>query len=87
MSITAVSIDGQNHDVQVYSDIGSEWLSGADTSQNVTWTTEIYDSGLLVHEASLLNRIPFAEIQDYSRDATLVYATNQVSLLFPQHLQ
>ena len=79
LSISAVSIDGQNHDVQIYTDIGSEWLSGADTTQNVSWTTQLYDSGLYVHEASLLEKIPYAEIQDYSRDATVVYATNQVS--------
>ena len=36
--ISARSIDGKSHDVQVYADISGEWCS-ADDSQEITWAT------------------------------------------------
>jgi len=71
--------------VQLYADIGAEFASGALTTQNVTWNTTTTSNGLFMHQLALLNEWEYGEIQDYSRDATIVFATDNVKHVSCNH--
>ncbi|KAI9434455.1 hypothetical protein H4582DRAFT_2080814 [Lactarius indigo] len=72
MSLTAKSLDGSAHAVQVYSDISAEWLS-ADRSQEVVWSTTT-NNDVIYHTAKLQSPAMFNEISTQAEWGTLHYA-------------
>ncbi|KAI0633571.1 DUF1793-domain-containing protein [Trametes polyzona] len=73
VSVEANSLDGQEHDVQVYSDISAEWLSG-DRSSEVTWS-QSQSGGSTYHEIQLTSPEPGVELQDQqAQDGVAYYA-------------
>jgi hypothetical protein len=79
--VTASSIDGQGHDVQVYLDISGEWTSG-DVSQPITWAPAqvTYSSGTLqAWTVQLQNQQPLTEQNQLAAWGTVVWATPKQS--------
>ncbi|KAI9434461.1 hypothetical protein H4582DRAFT_779038 [Lactarius indigo] len=72
MSLTAKSLDGAAHAVQVYSDISAEWLS-ADRSQEVVWSTTT-NNDVIYHTVKLQSPAVFNEISTQAEWGTLHYA-------------
>ncbi|KAI9464135.1 hypothetical protein BJY52DRAFT_888853 [Lactarius psammicola] len=72
LSLTAESLDGAAHAVQVYSDVSGEWLSG-DKGQEITWKTPS-DNNVIYHVARLVNQAVFDEINTQAEWGTLYYA-------------
>jgi Glutaminase A six helical-hairpin domain/Domain of unknown function (DUF5127)/Domain of unknown function (DUF4964) len=75
--MTASSIDGQAHDVQLYVDISGEWTSG-DDSQLITWEPAqvSYAGGTLQAWAvSLQNQQPLTEQDQLAAWGSVVWAT------------
>ncbi|KAL7281476.1 hypothetical protein ACG7TL_004791 [Trametes sanguinea] len=72
VSLEAVAIDGQSHEVQLYSDISADWLSG-DRSSLVRWGQHATNSSIY-HEISLQSPQPFAEIKGQAQDGVAYYA-------------
>ncbi|KIP05603.1 hypothetical protein PHLGIDRAFT_108072, partial [Phlebiopsis gigantea 11061_1 CR5-6] len=70
--VTAVSNDGQSHDVQIYSDISAEWLSG-DRGLSGNWVTEPTDT-ILYHKQFLVTPQAFTEMGNQAQDATVYLA-------------
>jgi hypothetical protein len=77
--ITAQSLDGQSHDVQLYADISGEWTSG-DDSQVITWAP-YSDSSLRAWTVQLQNQQPLTEQDQLAAWGTIVWATPAVSNL------
>lgn len=64
MSVTARSVDGVAHDVQVYTDISAEWVSG-DVQKTANWSLEKSTDGrTLIHKVQLADEQLFTEIND-----------------------
>jgi hypothetical protein len=61
ITLSAVSTDGNAHNVQVYSDISAEWVSG-DTTLMANWTTTTGD--IFTHQVQLEEQTEFAEVND-----------------------
>jgi hypothetical protein len=75
--MTASSIDGAGHDVQLYLDISGEWTSG-DVSQVITWSPAQvpYSGGTLQTWAvSLQNQQPLTEQDQLAAWGSMVWAT------------
>ncbi|EMD37588.1 hypothetical protein CERSUDRAFT_114227 [Gelatoporia subvermispora B] len=72
LALEATSIDGQDHDFQVYADISAEWLSQDDSSV-VNWTTTQTDS-IIYHEIQLTSPIPFNEKNGQANDGIMYHA-------------
>jgi hypothetical protein len=77
--ITAQSLDGQSHDVQLYEDISGEWTSGDDT-QVITWAP-YSDSSLRAWTVQLQNQQPLTEQDQLAAWGTVVWATPVASTL------
>ncbi|KAH9077812.1 hypothetical protein EDB83DRAFT_2514525 [Lactarius deliciosus] len=74
LSLTAESLDGAAHAVQVYSDVSGEWLSG-DRSHGIRWnTTGLDGDSVICHTAKLQNPAVFNEIKTQAEWGTLYYA-------------
>ncbi|KAK7047204.1 hypothetical protein VNI00_006870 [Paramarasmius palmivorus] len=72
LSVNVQSLDGQAHDIQLYSDITAHWVSG-DVDATVQWETTT--AGLSVyHQARLQNPRPMSETKNMGDDSTLYYA-------------
>ncbi|KAI0251855.1 hypothetical protein BJV78DRAFT_1125603 [Lactifluus subvellereus] len=72
MSLTAKSLDGAAHAVQVYSDVSGEWNSG-DRNQVIRWTaTSTADA--IYHTVTLQTPSVFNEIRGQANWGTLYYA-------------
>jgi Domain of unknown function (DUF5127)/Domain of unknown function (DUF4965)/Domain of unknown function (DUF1793)/Domain of unknown function (DUF4964) len=74
--ISARSIDGHTHDVQVYADISGEWTSG-DDGQQITWAPSqvSYGGGTLqVWSVQLSNQQPFTEQNQLAAWGSIVWA-------------
>ncbi|OCH90332.1 DUF1793-domain-containing protein [Obba rivulosa] len=76
LSVELESIDGAKHDVQVYSDISAEWLSG-NRSAEVTWET-VVGKDIVYHQVSLVSPTPFQEIGGQANDGTMYHAVSQM---------
>ncbi|KAG8693928.1 hypothetical protein FRC09_010174, partial [Ceratobasidium sp. 395] len=76
--LSVKSTDGEAHQVQYYTDISAEWVSG-DNSLGAKWTTTNVTSngGSIVHEVSLRNPTKYAEINDHTQYGTAYYGTSQ----------
>ncbi|GJE95235.1 DUF5127 and DUF4965 domain-containing protein [Phanerochaete sordida] len=72
VSITVLSNDGAGHEVQVYSDITTEWLSG-DRSAEADWNTTATDS-MVYHRSFLSSPRSLFERSDQATDGTLYFA-------------
>jgi hypothetical protein len=75
--ISARSIDGHTHDVQIYADISGEWCS-ADDSQQITWAPSKVSSGgqtLQVWSVQLANQQPLTEQNQQAAWGSTVWAT------------
>ncbi len=75
--ISARTIDGHAHDVQVYADISGEWTSG-DVGQQITWSPSqvSYAGGTLqVWSVQLSNQQPLTEQGQLAAWGSIVWAT------------
>ncbi|KAI9447112.1 hypothetical protein BJY52DRAFT_375069 [Lactarius psammicola] len=72
LSITAKSLDGAAHTVQVHSHLSAEWMS-ADRTQVIVWNT-ITNSDVVYHSVRLQNPAVFNEITTQQEWGTLHYA-------------
>ncbi|KAJ3859446.1 hypothetical protein EV359DRAFT_50833 [Lentinula novae-zelandiae] len=77
LSLEAESIDGQAHDVQVYSDISAEWISG-NRGLVATWQTTQTDSSVY-HRAQLQSPEYMTEINNIAEDSTVYYSMQTVT--------
>ncbi len=79
--ISARSIDGKSHDVQVYADISGEWCS-ADDSQEITWgpARVSYNGGTLqTWTVELASQQPLTEQNQQAAWGTTVWSTPAIS--------
>ncbi|THU92894.1 hypothetical protein K435DRAFT_671243, partial [Dendrothele bispora CBS 962.96] len=67
--------DNAEHDVQVYSDISAEWISG-DRTNLANWTTTLSSSSV-IHSASRQAPQSMRESSNIAEDATVYYAMAQ----------
>ncbi|KAF9476478.1 DUF1793-domain-containing protein [Pholiota conissans] len=72
MAVSASSMDGASHSVQVYSDISAEWVSG-DTSLPVDWSTS--SNNVITHQVQLARQIPFSELSDRAQYGAAFFST------------
>jgi Domain of unknown function (DUF5127)/Domain of unknown function (DUF4965)/Domain of unknown function (DUF1793) len=75
--MTASSLDGHSHDVQIYADISGEWVSG-DDSQLITWAPAQvpYASGTLqAWTVELQSQQPLTEQGQQAAWGSMVWAT------------
>jgi Domain of unknown function (DUF5127)/Domain of unknown function (DUF4965)/Domain of unknown function (DUF1793)/Domain of unknown function (DUF4964) len=83
IQLSARSIDGKKHDVQIYADISGEWCSGDDT-QEITWAPASvpYRGGQLqTWTVELANQQPLTEQDQQAAWGTWVWATPATSNL------
>lgn len=67
MALTTHANDGNDHSVQLYSDISCEWCTG-DLNQVVNWTTTVTNS-VLAHQAQREQQLPFSEVSNHIEGA------------------
>ena len=60
-----------SHDVQLYSDISAEWVTG-DNGLLANWTTTAGD--VVTHQVQLVNQQPFVETSDHIQRECSLYA-------------
>ncbi|KAH8997962.1 hypothetical protein EDB92DRAFT_2111814 [Lactarius akahatsu] len=72
LALTAKSLDGAAHGVQVYSDISGEWNSG-DRSQVILWSATS-TSDVVYHTIRLQNPVVFNEIGSMAEWGSVYYA-------------
>ncbi|KAK0246468.1 hypothetical protein EDD85DRAFT_758599 [Armillaria nabsnona] len=70
--IDVESNDGQEHSIQLYSDISARWISG-DSASLAEWSTIKTDSSA-IHKASRQSPPSMQEISNLAEDATVYYA-------------
>ncbi|PBK76596.1 hypothetical protein ARMSODRAFT_948409 [Armillaria solidipes] len=70
--IDVESNDGQEHSIQLYSDISAEWISG-DSASLAEWSTTKTDSSA-IHKAARQSPLSMQEISNLAEDATVYYA-------------
>ncbi|THV01317.1 hypothetical protein K435DRAFT_853871 [Dendrothele bispora CBS 962.96] len=73
LSLDAQSLDGQEHDVQIYSDISAEWVTGDRVNSTVQWNTTL-TSSTIFHRGYLQNPQSMVEVNNQAQDATVYYA-------------
>jgi Domain of unknown function (DUF5127)/Domain of unknown function (DUF4965)/Domain of unknown function (DUF1793)/Domain of unknown function (DUF4964) len=81
VQLSARSVDGQTHDVQIYADISGEWVSGDDT-QEITWAPANVPYGggqLQAWTVELANQQPLTEQDQQAAWGTWVWATPATS--------
>lgn len=77
LTLSARSIDGHPHDVQLYADISGEWCSG-DDSQQITWSPSAVSYGggtLQVWSVELAHQQPLTEQNQQAAWGSTVWAT------------
>ncbi|KAI0073113.1 DUF1793-domain-containing protein [Panus rudis PR-1116 ss-1] len=72
LSVVASSNDGKPHQVQVYSDISAEWLTG-NVSSPVIWKTST--GNIITHTAQLAQQVTYGEDGDRSQYGAAYYST------------
>ncbi|KAF5343348.1 hypothetical protein D9758_014189 [Tetrapyrgos nigripes] len=73
LSLDIQASDGQDHEIQVYSDISAEWVSGDRNTSIVQWNTT-FTSSSMFHRAFLQNQQPMNETNNQAQDATVYYS-------------
>ncbi|KAL1946009.1 hypothetical protein VTO73DRAFT_2011 [Trametes versicolor] len=71
VSVDASSLDGQSHDVQLYSDITSDWATG-DRVRDVQWSQHA-TAGSIYHQVSLIDLQPGEENNQQAQDGVAYY--------------
>ncbi|KAH9021636.1 hypothetical protein EDB84DRAFT_1580787 [Lactarius hengduanensis] len=79
MALTAKSLDGAAHDVQVYSDISGDWTSG-DRSHLMRWSATS-TSDVVYHTVNMQNPVVFNEINDQGEWGSVYYAMKSANNL------
>ncbi|KAK1222654.1 hypothetical protein PQX77_014492 [Marasmius sp. AFHP31] len=79
LAVNVISTDGQPHNVQLYSDVTGEWISG-DSNSLMAWDTTPSDS-TIYHHASRTLPTPMTEIKNIAEDATVYFGTASGSSL------
>ncbi|CAI6341238.1 unnamed protein product [Periconia digitata] len=74
LSVSVFSKDGQKHDVQLYTDISAEWVSG-DSESVAQWDSGEVD-GIAYHKVWKQNQQLFHEINDRAEWGNWYYATD-----------
>ncbi|KAK0213361.1 hypothetical protein DFS33DRAFT_1377847 [Desarmillaria ectypa] len=72
--VDAVATDGQQHDVQFYTDITGEWLSNSEKTQ-IRWNTT-QTSSLLYHQINQASPSNMTEQDNIAMDSTVYFATS-----------
>lgn len=73
VTVTARSIDGRAHDVQLYLDIAGEWCSG-DHTQEITWSP-VHSHGMQAWTMELKSQQPLSEQKEFAAWGSTVWAT------------
>ncbi|KAI0142248.1 glutaminase GtaA [Xylariaceae sp. FL1272] len=73
LDVGVTSLDGANHDVQLYTDISGEWGAG-DTSQTIEWEYDTVD-GLAYHKYHLQTQTQLSETNQQPNWGDVLYAT------------
>ena len=79
LEVSVHATDGTAHEVQIYSDISAEWVSG-DSSLQATWSTRTGD--IITHQAQLKDQAEYSENNDHTQYGSIYYSTSWVSRLF-----
>ena len=75
VTVTAQSIDGQTHEVQLYLDISGGWVSG-DGKQLITWAT-VNSTEMQGWTVALKTPRPLTEQKEFAAWGTVVWATGR----------
>ncbi|THU85437.1 hypothetical protein K435DRAFT_685590 [Dendrothele bispora CBS 962.96] len=75
LSLSAHSLDNQDHKIQIYSDISAEWVTGDRVNSIVQWNTT-FTSSTIFHQSYLQNPQSMVEVANQAQDATVYYAMN-----------
>ncbi|KAH9063193.1 hypothetical protein EDB87DRAFT_1558504 [Lactarius vividus] len=87
LALSASSLDGAAHNVQVYSDISGEWNSG-DRSHVIRWSATSTND-VVYHTVNLQNPVVFDEIRNQAEWGSAYYAmksTNNVTFKIAQDI-
>ncbi|KAI0030848.1 hypothetical protein K488DRAFT_53350 [Vararia minispora EC-137] len=75
MTFECSSNDGNAHEVQIFTDVSGEWLSG-DRTSIMTWSTTVDNAtSSIYHSAELKDPMEYTERQGQAQWGTLYYAT------------
>ncbi|KAL0578374.1 hypothetical protein V5O48_003626 [Marasmius crinis-equi] len=77
LTVDVISTDGEPHDVQLYSDVSGEWLSG-DRDSTISWGSTTSDK-TIYHQAARLQTRSMTEINNVAEDSTLYFGTTASS--------
>ncbi|KAJ5114781.1 hypothetical protein NUU61_000540 [Penicillium alfredii] len=75
LNVEVSSLDGKEHDVQVYSDISAEWVSG-DRNATVQWDYGTTD-GIAYHKVHRQTPLAFSEINQQAEWGNWYWGTDQ----------
>ncbi|TCD60187.1 hypothetical protein EIP91_010601 [Steccherinum ochraceum] len=76
LTLSAAPNDGKSHEVQLYSDISAEWITG-DNSLTANWSTTT--GSVLTHQVQLANQSLFTEISDHIQQGSAFYSTHNTT--------
>ncbi|KAF1357478.1 DUF1793-domain-containing protein [Lizonia empirigonia] len=74
MNVEVTSLDGAEHDVQIYTDISAEWVSG-DVAVTARWDFGLTDD-VVYHRLSRHDPQVFSEVNDRAEWGNFYYATD-----------
>ncbi|PCH40679.1 hypothetical protein WOLCODRAFT_70247 [Wolfiporia cocos MD-104 SS10] len=80
VSVSAQSNDGKPHSFQVFSHLSLEWVSG-NYSATATWSTNVTESGTIIHQAHQVDAQPFTDVNQQATDGTLYFAIPNVRIV------
>ncbi|KAF4222706.1 hypothetical protein CNMCM8980_007868 [Aspergillus fumigatiaffinis] len=72
--VAVSSIDGDSHDVQLYSDISAEWVSG-DRTAVAEWEYGVTHDGVAYHKVHRQTQLLFSEVRDQAEWGNWYWAT------------
>ncbi|KAJ8104989.1 hypothetical protein OPT61_g10452 [Boeremia exigua] len=74
LNVEVASLDGREHDVQIYTDVSAEWISG-DVSTTAEWGFGLYND-VAYYRLSRRNQKTFSEVKDRAEWGNFYYATD-----------
>jgi hypothetical protein len=74
MNVDVSSLDGSGHDVQIYTDVSAEWISG-DVSVTAKWDFGLTND-IVYHKLSREDQQVFSEVNDRAEWGNFYYATD-----------
>ncbi|KAF2825873.1 DUF1793-domain-containing protein [Ophiobolus disseminans] len=75
MKVEVASIDGSDHEVQLYTDISAEWVSGNRNSK-AEWSYGTAPDGISYHKVWKQEQLVFHEYEDRGEWGNIYYATD-----------